>query len=203
MCRTTTANRRGRRDSWRRRCSGVIEKVIASIPEPGTDGRVDLQPVVRAALLFLNTSTARSSQLDHRAAAALADYVGELEALGAFSCTLEGALRFIRERVLSLQVAQERPRPGHLYACTFAQMGFSGRPHLFVVGLEEGAGDSLLPATEDPVLLDAEREAISPALRRSADRIDEGAVWFVLSRLATASGQRDADSATGAGRRQR
>ncbi len=172
---------------------GWIEKVIASIPEPGTDGRVDLQPVVRAALLFLDTSTARSSQLDHRAAAALADYVGELEALGAFSCTLEGALRFIRERVLSLQVAQERPRPGHLYACTFAQMGFSGRPHLFVVGLEEGR---VFPsATEDPVLLDAEREAISPALRRSADRIDE-AVWSVLSRLATASGQRDADSAT-------
>ena len=48
---------------------------------------------------FLERSTARSSALDHRAAAALVDHVGELRALGAFSCSLAEALRFIRERV--------------------------------------------------------------------------------------------------------
>ena len=65
------------------------------------------------------------------------------------------ALRFIRERVQSLQVAPERPRPGHLYACTLPQAGYAGRPHVFVVGLEEGR---VFPsAAEDPVLLDAER----------------------------------------------
>ena len=90
------------------------------------------------------------------------------------------ALRFIRERVQSLQVAPERPRPGHLYACRLQQAGYSGRPHLFVVGLEEGR---VFPsASEDPVLLDAERAAISPALRLSTDRIDE-AVYAVLRAL--------------------
>ena len=39
-------------------------------------------------------------------------------------------------------------------------------------------------ASEDPVLLDAERAGISAALKRSTDRIDE-AVWTVLARLAT------------------
>ena len=39
-------------------------------------------------------------------------------------------------------------------------------------------------ATEDAVLLDDERAAISPALRRSTDRIDES-VHGVLTRLAT------------------
>ena len=81
----------------------------------------------------------------------------------------------------SLQVAPERPRPGHLYACTLAHAGYAGRPHLFVVGLEEGR---VFPsATEDAVLLDAERAAISPALRSSTDRIDE-AVYAALGRLA-------------------
>ena len=56
-------------------------------------------------------------------------------------------------------MAPERPRPGHLFASTFSQAGYSGRPHLFVVGLEEGR---VFPsATEDAVLLDAERAAIS------------------------------------------
>src|SRR4051812_49378679 len=159
-----------------------ITRLVASIPEEAANGKVPLQAVVDVALQFLEHSTARSSQLDHRSAAALIDYVKELRALGAFQCSLGEALRFIRERVESLQVAAERPRPGHLYACRLQQAGHSGRPHLYVVGLEEGR---VFPAaSEDPVLLDAEREAISPALKVSADRIDE-AVYAVLSRLGT------------------
>jgi RecB family exonuclease len=159
-----------------------IIKLIASIPEPAVDGKVPLQGVVDAALTFLERSTARASQLDHRSATALGDHVVELRALGPFACSLTEALRFIRERVESLHVAAERPRPGHLYACRLQQVGYSGRPHLFVVGLEEGR---VFPAaSEDPVLLDAERAGISPALKQSTDRIDE-AVWSVLSRLAT------------------
>ena len=159
-----------------------ITRLIAAVPEESSHGKAPLQDVVEVALAFLERSTARASQLDHRAAAALADHVKELRALGAFECSLGEALRFIRERVESLQVAAERPRPGHLYACRLQQAAYSGRPHLFVVGLEEGR---VFPtASEDPVLLDAERAGISPALRLSSDRIDE-AVYGVLSRLAS------------------
>jgi ATP-dependent helicase/nuclease subunit B len=104
--------------------------------------------------------------------------VAELRALGPFTCPLAHALRFVRERVQSLQVAPDRPRPGRLYVCRLAQASVSGRPHLFVVGLEEGR---VFPsATEDAVLLDAERAAISPDLRLSTDKIDE-AVYGVLA----------------------
>ena len=148
-----------------------ITGLVGSIPEPAADGHVPLQTVVDAVLGFIEHTTARKSALDHRAASALADYVGELRALGAFSCPLPGALRFVRERVQSLHVAPDRPRPGHLYACSLAHAGFAGRPHVFVVGLEEGR---VFPSNaEDAVLLDAERAAISPELRSSTDRIDE------------------------------
>jgi RecB family exonuclease len=158
-----------------------ITQLVESIPEPATLGQVPLQAVVEAAVGFIEHTTARKSALDHRAASALIDYIGELRALGSFSCPLPGSLRFIRERVQSLQVAPERPRPGHLYVSTLAQAGYAGRPHVFVVGLEEGR---VFPsAAEDPVLLDAERSAISPLLRSSTDRIDE-AVYATLGRLA-------------------
>jgi ATP-dependent helicase/nuclease subunit B len=161
-----------------------ITQLVAAVPEESANGKVPLQKAVDVALEFLERSTSRTSQLDHRSAAALIDYVKELRALGTFECSLGDALRFIRERVESLQVAAERPRPGHLYACRLQQAGYSGRPHLFVVGLEEGR---VFPtASEDPVLLDAERAGISTALKKSTDRIDE-AVWTVLSRLATSA----------------
>ena len=158
-----------------------ITDLVNSVPTPAPDGTVPLQAVVESVLHFLEHRTARSSALDHRAAAALQEYVGELRALGAFSCALSQALRFVRERVQSLTVAPERPRPGHLFASHLSQAGYAGRPHLFVVGLEEGRVFS--SSTEDAVLLDAERAAISSDLRLSADRIDE-AVYAVLSRLA-------------------
>jgi ATP-dependent helicase/nuclease subunit B len=159
-----------------------ITGLVAAIPNADGDGKVPLQTLVEAAIAFVEHTTARKNALDHRGASVLRDHVAELRALGPFSCSLPEALRFIRERVLTLQVAPERPRPGHLHVCALSQACYSGRPHLFVVGLEEGR---VFPtATEDPVLLDDERAAISPALRRSTDRIDES-VHGVLTRLAS------------------
>jgi ATP-dependent helicase/nuclease subunit B len=156
--------------------------LVASVPVPGVDNKVPLQTVVNGVLEFLEHTTPRVSALDHRAATALHDYVAELRALGGFSSGLAESLRFIRERVHSLHVAPERPRPGHLFACTLAHSGFAGRPHVFIVGLEEGRVFS--SSTEDAVLLDCERRGISPALRLSADCVDE-AVYAVLGRLGT------------------
>ena len=158
-----------------------LTSLVDSIPAPAKDGSVALQVVVEAALAFLERRTARNSALDHRAGAALAEHIGELRALGDFSCALPEALRFVRERVQSLTVAPERPRPGHLYACSLTQSGYAGRAHLFIVGLEEGR--VFAGSTEDPVLLDEERAKVSEDLKRSTDRIDE-AVYGVLSRLA-------------------
>jgi hypothetical protein len=140
-----------------------IAGLLASVPEPGPDRQVPLQTVVKCTLEFLEHTTAGSSALDHRAGAALQDYVGELRALGSFSCELPEALRFIRERVQSLRVAPERSRPGHLYACRLSRCGYAGRQKLFILGLEEG---QVFPtATEDALLLDAERKSNSGELR--------------------------------------
>jgi len=169
-----------------------ITKLIASVPEE-TSGRLPLQAIVNAAISIVDRATARVSALDYKSAATIVVHLTELRALGEFSCSLTDALRFIRERVESLNVAPDRPRPGHLYACRLSSSGFSGRPNLFVVGLEEGM---LFPvASEDPVLLDSERSAISAHLRLSSDRIDE-AVYSTLDRLASwpASGGRDDSS---------
>jgi RecB family exonuclease len=162
-----------------------VLNLVTLVPVEAADGNVALQDCVTAATTFLSGGAARSSALDAAASAALLEQIGELRALGDFRCRLTAALRFIRERVEGLTVAADRARPGHLHVSSLSQAGYSGRAHLFVVGLEEGR---VFPgAIEDPVLLDEERAKIHPALRRSKDRIDE-AVWAALSRLAAHSG---------------
>ena len=169
-----------------------IDALISSIPEPGADNHVDLQPLVQAAVTFVEDTTARASALDHVAAQKLAASLNELRALGDFRCPLGQALRFIRERVESLHIGADRPRPGYLHISQLRDAGWPNRPLLFVVGLEEGR---VFPAAvEDPVLLDKERaemssEAIFPKIASelisSAQRLND-LVAQTLSRLDTA-----------------
>lgn len=162
---------------------GWITEILASVPETGADRLIDLQQLVESALTFVKSHTSTGSALDGAAAVALEKSLADLRALGTFRCSLVDGLRFIRERVDGLRVGADRPRPGHLHVSDLSQAAFAGRCCLFVVGLEEGR---VFPASfEDPVLLDAEREAISPSLRRSGDRIEE-TVFAVISRLASA-----------------
>jgi RecB family exonuclease len=161
-----------------------IDGLIRGVPVPGADRRIDLHEIVDCARQFIDRFTARSSALDALAASFLAEAIGDLRALESFRCPLEQALRFLRERVESVHVGADRPRPGHLHVSSLTTAGFAGRPLVFVAGLEEGR---VFPAPfEDPILLDAEREKISPALPRAHDRTDE-AVYLALSRLAALS----------------
>jgi ATP-dependent helicase/nuclease subunit B len=161
-----------------------VTSLLNGVPLADADGTIDLQELVDGTVEFVETYTSAKSAIDRAAAAALTSAIAELNALGAYRCTLAAGLRFIRERVEGLRVGTDRSRPGHLFISKLAQVGYSGRPHVFVVGLEEGR---LFPsATEDPVLLDSERSAISPLLQLSSDRIEE-AVFNIVHRLAATS----------------
>ncbi|MEO8260498.1 MAG: PD-(D/E)XK nuclease family protein, partial [Acidobacteriota bacterium] len=169
------AARTGRLLDW-------IDAVLGSVPEGGQDGQVMLSDAVTAALGFLDSAAATASAVDNLAASSLAEAVSELRSLGAFSCPLSTALRFIQERAEGRTIGADRARPGHLHVSSIRQFAYAARPVAFVVGLEEGR---VFPsAVEDPVLLDTERAGVSDTLQQSTDRIDE-AVWTVLSRLAT------------------
>jgi hypothetical protein len=162
-----------------------VTSLLASIPQADATGQIELQDLVDGVSAFIESSTAKSSALDGAAAIGLASAIAELKALGSFKCTLMAGLRFINERVDGLRVGADRARPGHLHVSALAQVGYPGRPHVFIVGLEEGR---VFPsATEDPVLLDVERSRISPLLRLSSDRSEE-AVHAVLNRMAATSG---------------
>ena len=182
-----------------------VDALIGTIPAPGPGGndhKIDLQPLVDAAIQFVEETAARASALDHAAANKLAASLAELRALGDFRCPLGQALRFLRERVESLHIGADRPRPGYLHICQLREAAWANRPLLFIVGLEEGR---VFPAAvEDPVLLDKERAAIAakrpqrsfPAaplpettsevvLRSSADKLQH-LVTQTLARLDTA-----------------
>lgn len=161
---------------------GWIRKFLAAVPVCDGNKKVSLQELAAAVSDFIGTYAVKASALDSAAQTALRDAIAELRELGSFECPLPVALGFLRDCVNAVSVGRDRPRPGHLFVSQLGQAAFANRELLFVSGLEEGR---VFPAAiEDPVLLDAERQRISPALRCASDRIEE-AVYAVLSRLAT------------------
>ena len=69
---------------------------------------------------------------------ALTEALADLRALGDLARPASDALALIRGRFDGLTVGGDRARPGHLHVTTLADAGHAGRPHTFVIGLEEG-----------------------------------------------------------------
>ena len=139
-----------------------------------------------AAVAFVKTFARKASELDGEAAVALTEALADLRALGDLARPASDALALIRGRFEGLTVGGDRARPGHLHVTTLADAGHAGRPRTFVIALEEGG---VFPAlVEDPVLLDAERTRVDPALRTSEDRVGE-ALYRIVSRLGSLGGR--------------
>jgi RecB family exonuclease len=170
------------------RLLGWIAELLALVPEgyPIAAGPpVPLGQWLDAAIAFVRSFAQKSSELDGEATVALTEALGELRTLGEITRSPREALALIRSRLDGLAVGADRARPGHLHVTTLSRVGYAGRPHTFVVGLEEGG---VFPAlVEDPVLLDRERERIAPALRTSGDRVTE-ALHHVVWRLGSLAG---------------
>ena len=58
-----------------------------------------------------------------------------------------------------LAVGSATPAPGHVHAARLGRAGWSGRPHTFVLGLDEARFPG--PPRQDPVLLDSERDTLN------------------------------------------
>lgn len=166
------------------RLAGRLDALLALVPEPA-GGVVPLAALLGGCRAFVATWAATASELDGAAAAVLAEALEEMEGLGALPRPLDVGLRMVRDRVAALTVGSDRARPGHLHVTTLRHAGWAGRPHTFVLGLEEGR--VLPPLLEDPVLLDAERAALDPALATSGDRVGE-ALHRVVARLGVLGG---------------
>jgi ATP-dependent helicase/nuclease subunit B len=124
--------------------------------------------------------TQSESALDRSARSQILLALSELEPLKKVPYRLSDASRLVRERLEKLSVGAARSAPGALHVTGLATATWSGRPYLFGLGFEQGHFRS---GSEDPVLLDAERRALSTDLPTSEDRVTE-AVWAALSRLA-------------------
>ncbi len=159
---------------WARR---FVERALALAPI-SSDGACDLPGLARGARTFVAELARVGDELDGTARTALDVLFREFGELAPLPISVATAVERLRDAVAGLAVGADRPRPGKLHVAFFAQGGFSGRRHTFLLGLDEGRHPG--PDLEDPILLDIERRRINenlptPALTLLRDRPRETA----------------------------
>jgi ATP-dependent helicase/nuclease subunit B len=183
-----TARAAGRRERAGQlaRLEGILAGVFTLVPAPSAAGRVDLATFAAACREWVGRYARVADPLDGAAREALQDALDALAALPPAQASLAHAIAQVRALVEDLRVGAERARPGHLHVAGVSTMGWAGREHTFVVGLDQGSFPGV--ALQDPVLLDVERRRVHAGLPQAADRVAD-ALHAGASRLASLSGR--------------
>lgn len=154
-----------------------VEGLLARWPGEGAGGVLPLAALLDGLVSLLESDVPLRNSLDRIAQASISRALRDLKLLADVPWTSQQCHRLVREKLESLTVGSGRPEAGKLFVTSPLKMGRSGRPQLFLLGLEAG---SLLPdTTEDAILCDEERRRLHPSLQLSTDRAIESS--FLLA----------------------
>jgi len=161
--------------------AGVADELVACELRPGAS----CDEVVAAAEKFLADLAAARSQFDNNAKNRLRAEIAEMKQwLGQHpEADARDVVEWLAGLTDTLVVMGSAPRPGCLHVASIATGGHSGRPHTFVVGLDEGRFPG--PGRSDPVLPDTDRAALSDSLELTAAAAGQTRTefWRLLGRL--------------------
>ncbi len=149
-------------------------------------GEADWATWVSGLKSILEQDVATPSPNDQAARRRLVRALDELLLLEGMRWSVEETVRSLRQKLEVLEFGGSRALPGHLHVTTLDRVGLTGRPHVYILALEEGRLN--LNQSEDPVLTDRERQALHSQLARSADRADER-LFTIRERMATLEGE--------------
>jgi ATP-dependent helicase/nuclease subunit A len=161
--------------------AALVGRLVACEPRPSATAA----EIVAAAAAFIDDLAAATGQFDNNAKNRVQAELADMGRWLAEHPTAEprDILEWIAALPATLVVMGNAPRPGCLHVASIATGGHSGRPHTFIVGLDENRFPG--PGSSDPVLPDADRAALSADLDLSAAATGRARAefWGLLGRL--------------------
>lgn len=158
--------------SWRPADWAAAEAAVHRLLQTTPLAGAGTEQVLECARRFLAEACACRSELDNYARERMeADIRGLQETLCALgsTVTLFDAWAWLDALPGSSRIKGEGPRPGRVHCAPLSSGGHSGRTNTIILGLDE----SRLPGRphQDPLLLDAEKEALSEHLCTAAQGV--------------------------------
>ncbi len=179
-----TPSKDGELGSWMKDTMEVLKELVTRLLNTCPPSNASPGSVLESARSFLNTCARTAGELD---AYALNEFTKEIDqVIELMKLAEDGTVFDAREWLESsrdLSLLGSSPRPGHVHVSSLTSGGHSGRPHTFILGMDEGRFPG--GGTQDPLLLDEERTRLSRDLSTAAERLQRRVEGFhrLLSRL--------------------
>jgi ATP-dependent helicase/nuclease subunit B len=163
---------------------GVLRRLVAALldvlPPPGAPQQATLD----SATGLLEKLSRSVNKSDNFARGGLVDDITDLRSwLDEDDASGLDVWQWLANLPGQARVLGSGPRPGRLHVASVASGGHSGRPYTFIVGLD----DSRFPGagSQDPLVLDGERQRISKNLPTAVSELEEKIADFhrLLARL--------------------
>ncbi|MFC2169845.1 PD-(D/E)XK nuclease family protein [Acidobacteriota bacterium] len=148
-----------------------IQSILELFPSGDEAEMVEITDLCRGIATFLKKYCRVRDEVDGEALGMITSRLDEASSFKILRLPRDEVLEWLSSFADTFSVGASGTKPGHIHLSTFHSGGYTGRPHSFIVGLDQGSiPGSRLP---DPILLDEEREAISPELVVTSDKLRE------------------------------
>lgn len=162
----------------------LLRKLVGELLHVTPVGDAGRKEILDAADLFLTRIARKAVRLDHYARERLSKDITELhDRIGQHEGTSLDVWSWLAALPTTAWVGGSGPRGGCLHVAHVGAGGHSGRPHTFIVGLDDGRFPGA--GLQDPVFLDNERSRVSSDLPTAAGRVQQRLRRFaeLLARL--------------------
>ncbi len=166
-------------------CKELLDNIFSLIPDSDPQGSVEYSLLLDGTAAFMKKYSRTQNQYDAAAAEAVTSRILELKDSCAAEMDYIELLKLIRQTLEGCRVGSSGARPGHLHVASPAGGSWVNRSVTFVLGMESGKVEG--KGRQDPVLLDCEREQISPRLETKS-RNPERRIYRLAQFLASRRG---------------
>ncbi|NHC42072.1 hypothetical protein G6549_19220 [Bacillus sp. MM2020_1] len=166
--------------SWLRQWYADLYKKL-----PPLNQTMNYKKTLTGITYLLKNNCKTSSSLDEMAKSALLDEIERILPYADESLSSYDLFEKVKDLLLTVQINQSRPRPGHLHVSTYKSGTYNSRPNVFFAGLD----NKKFPgnASEDPLLLDTERIQLGNGLPLLREMGQEN-LYTMLQALANSTG---------------
>ena len=148
----------------------ITKGLLQIVPEI-KGGKIDFKQLCACCLKFLSDFIEASNEEEASYLKILKDNILTMEFVVETEFSVEEAVLKITELIKDIRFLKSGPRPGHLFVSDFGSGGMSGRSRTFIVGMDENKFPGT--HTQNPVMLDEEREKMGKDISLSKDSLKE------------------------------
>ena len=149
----------------------LVNEILGAIPAVADDGMVNPADLSSAVLNFLRELCRVAGKMDAQAKLTLTDVLESLTRIESQAMPIADAVSALLQIIKETTVGHSGPRPGCAHVAHYRSGGYSGRTSIFLAGFEQNRFPGSL--NQDPILLDEERERVSPHLVTARELLHE------------------------------